>query len=67
MELAEVEVRDAACCARRCARATADAGLKLGKFGDNITTLAQVVIIHIYYARATYTISEVIVSHSQHH
>lgn len=63
VELAEVEVGDVTRRARCGARATTYAGLQLGHLGDDVPTLAQVVIVHVDDTRATDAISEIDVTH----
>ena len=63
VELAEVEVGDVTRRARCGARATTYAGLQLGHLGDDIPTLAQVVVVHVDNTRATDAISEIDITH----
>ena len=63
VELAEVEVCDVARGAGCCAGATPYTGLQLGHLGEDVETLAQIVIIEVDNARATDAVSKVCYSH----
>ena len=66
MELAEVEIGEPSRGARCCTRTTTYARLQLWHFGDDISTLAQVVVIHVDGTRTADAISKYDVTHGDY-